>query len=317
LLSFVRSASLPEFTVPLGGGLMATVHTHYVTYDRKGGRRLHAGTATDDIVAPLTTITPAGGTYGAWASPTISWSDANGTHSADFAFWSIVGAADGASVSTAQSLSITVGDSDVQAVAWYLPRGGGNGPPGGPAFYIDAFDIDAGRFFDEDFVTITPDAGLTANANETGVVPTTSAEDVHAVASIEGVPFLDWTKFVDPGPQVISGEDLHADEGSTVLAFAFYQTPVGATPRVPGHYGIGGTIVGGVARDGSGGIIVGGHYHPIGPWNPLLATLAVVEAAKALPAEVRFRVQREAMQGLASYANQVQEELKSGLEARG
>ena len=32
---------------------MPTVHTHYVTYDRKGGRRLHSGTATDDIVTPL------------------------------------------------------------------------------------------------------------------------------------------------------------------------------------------------------------------------------------------------------------------------
>ncbi len=295
---------------------MATVHTHYVTYDRKGGRRLHAGSATDDIVAPLTTITPSGGTYGAWASPSISWSDTNGSHSADFAFWSVVGAADGGSVSTSQSLSITVGSSDVQAVAWYLPTGGGNGT-GGPAFYIDAFDVNAGRFFDEDFVTVTPDAGLAANANETGVVPTDSAEDIHAVGSIESVPFLDWTKFVQPVPQVISSEDLHADAGGTALAFAFYQTPVSATPRVPGHYGIGGTIVGGVARDGSGGIIVGGHYHPIGPWNPFLATLAVVEAAKALPTGARNRVQIEALRGLVAYANQVQEQLEAGLRSEG
>ena len=158
----------------------------------RGGRRLHAGTATDDIVAPLSTATPDGGTYQAWASPSISWSDAKGMHSADFAFWSVVGAAPGASISTDQSLTVDVGGSDVQAVAWYLPSGGGSNGGGGPAVYIDAFDVNAGRFFDEDFVTVTSDPSLTANANETGVVPTTSAEDIVAVNAIENVPFLDW-----------------------------------------------------------------------------------------------------------------------------
>src|SRR5579859_7324400 len=187
---------------------MPTVHTRYVTYNRLGGRRLHAGTATDDLVAPLSTITPDGGTYQAWASPSISWMDAQGQHSASFAFWSVVGAQGGASVSTAQSLSLTVGGADVQAVAWYLPGGGGNG--GGPAFYIDAFDVDQGRFFDEDFVTITPDGSLSANANQTGVVPTTSAEVIHAIGSIEAVPFADWTEFTSPNPKVIGSEDLSA-----------------------------------------------------------------------------------------------------------
>jgi hypothetical protein len=199
---------------------MPTVHTRYVTYNRMGGRRLHAGTATDDIIAPLATVTPDGGTYQAWASPSISWTDSKGMHSANFAFWSVVGASDGASVTTSQSLSITVDGSDVQAVAWYMPTGGGGN--GAPAVYIDAFDVDQGRFFDEDFVIVTPDAALSANANETGVVPTTSAEDIRALASIESVPFLDWMEFVQPAPQIINNEDLHADANSTAVAFAFY-----------------------------------------------------------------------------------------------
>src|SRR4051812_42876061 len=104
---------------------MPTVHTRYVTYIRGGGRRLHPGTATEDIVTPLSTVTPTGGTYQAWASPMISWSNASGPHSANFAFWAVTGAADGASVQTTESLNVTVGATDVQAVAWYLPTGVG------------------------------------------------------------------------------------------------------------------------------------------------------------------------------------------------
>ncbi len=264
---------------------MSTVHTHYVTYNRKGGRRLHAGTATDDIVAPLSTVTPEGGTYEAWASPSISWSDMQGMHSADFAFWSVVGAENGASISTDQSLDITVNGSDVEAVAWYLPSGGnGNG---GPAFYIDAFNVDAGRFFDEDFVTVSPDAGLSADANETGVVPTAAAEDINAVGSIESVPFLDWTEFVKPAPEVVNGEDLHANADTTAVAFAFYQSPASVVPRKPGHYELGTWVSWGVTVDGGGPTGRG----PVEPWNPFVrqfaAGLALADAARLVTPELQ------------------------------
>lgn len=283
---------------------MPTVHTRYVTYNRKGGRRLHAGTATDDIVSPLSTATPDGGMYQAWASPSITWSDMQGTHSADFAFWAVVGAAGGASVSTNQSLQITVEGSDVQAVAWYLPTGVGNGP-GGPAFYIDAFDVNEGRFFDEDFVTISPDASLSANANETGVVPTGSAEDIQAVAAIEGVPFLDWTEFVQPKPQVIGGEDLHAAEGATAVAFAFYQTPASVVPRRPGHYELGTWVSWGVTVDGGGPTGRG----PVEPWNPyvlqLAAGLALADAARLVAPELRGAVSELAARAVTLASEQI------------
>ena len=159
------------------------VHTRYVTYNRKGGRRLHGGTATDDIVTPLSTLTPDGGTYQAWASPSISWSDTQGMHSADFA-WSVVGASDVRRVGGYHPELDRAGGQRRRPGCHLVtqPTGGGNGGKGsGPAFYIDAFNITHGRFFDEDFVTVTPDTGLTTNANELGVVPTTSTEHIHAV----------------------------------------------------------------------------------------------------------------------------------------
>ena len=284
---------------------MPTVHTRYVTYNRLGGRRLHAGTATDDIVAPLATVTPDGGTYQAWAPPSISWTDSQGMRSANFAFWSVVGAAGGASVTTGQSLSSTVDGSDVQAVAWYLPSGG-NG--GGPAVYIDAFDVNQGRFFDEDFVAITPDAALSANANETGVVPTTSAEDIRALSSIETVPFLDWTEFVSPVPQMISNENLHADANSTAVAFAFYQT-VMVSPRRPSRDELGTWVSYGVTVDAGGPT---GHG-PVPPWSPLLrqlaAGLALADAASLVAVEFQDAVRKLAADQVALASNQIADQI--------
>jgi hypothetical protein len=294
---------------------MPTVHTRYVTYNRKGGRRLHAGAATDDIVSPPSTATPDGGSYQAWASPSITWSDTQGEHSADFAFWSVVGAAGGASVTTDPSLQITVESSDVQAVAWYLPTGGGKGP-GGPAFYIDAFDVNEGRFFDEDFVTISPDASLSAEANETGVVPTASAEDILAVVSIEGVPFLDWTEFVKPKPQVVTGEDLHAAKETTAVAFAFYQTPASVVPRRPGHYEIGTWVSWGVTVDGGGPTGRG----PVEPWNPyvrqLAAGLALADAARLVAPELRGAVSELAARQVTLASEQIAGHIAGGKQAQ-
>jgi hypothetical protein len=262
-----------------------------VTYTRAGGRRLHPGSATEDIVMPLSTVTPTGGMYQAWASPMISWTDAGGPHSANFAFWAVTGAADGPSMSVHQSLSVTVGATDVQAVAWYLPTGGsGNGD--GRALYIDAFDVNEGRFFDEDFVSVTSNPALSANANETGVVPTTSAADVQAFGSVAGVPFLDWTEFVQPDPLVVTSQNLHADAGTNVIAFAFYQTPV--TTRPP----IGSVVVPSEGTWVSWGVMVDGGgptgHGPVGPWDPFVRQLAVglalAEASQMVDDSLRAEV---------------------------
>jgi hypothetical protein len=289
---------------------MPTVHTRYVTYNRAGGRRLHAGTATDDIVTPLSTATPDGGTYQAWASPSISWTDGLGTHSANFAFWSVVGAQDGSSVSTNQSLSVDVNGTEVQAVAWYLPTGG-NG--NGPAVYIDAFDVDQGRFFDEDFVTVTSDPALSANANQTGVVPTTSAEDIQAVGSIEAVPFDDWTEFVAPAPQVINSENLHVAANVTMLALAFYKSPVGRVFHPP-HFQEGTWVSWGVMVDGGGPTGRG----PVPPWNPyirqLAAGFALADAARLVAPELRGAVNEIAAKQVTLAAGHISGGMTGGAE---
>src|SRR5690348_836037 len=125
---------------------MPTVHTRYVTWLSRG-RRGH-GTAAADIVPPLATAAANGGTYQAWASPSIAWD--GGQHTASFAFWSVTGGADGAFVTTDPSLSVPVANGDVAATAWYLPGGGGGGN-GGPGVFVDAFDVNLGTFVDDDF----------------------------------------------------------------------------------------------------------------------------------------------------------------------
>ena len=286
---------------------MPTVHTHYVTYNRKGGRRLHTGTATDDIVTPLETGATDGEPYEAWAPPVIEWTDAHGKHTADFAFWSVVGAQGGASVTTDPSLDVTVGATDVQAAAWYLPAGGnGNG---GPAFYIDAFDVNEGRFFDEDFVTVSPDASLAANANESGVVPTTNAEDITAVAAIEGVPFADWTEFVQPSPQVLTEEDLHAGADTTAVAFAFYKSPASPEIHRPSQYATGTWVSWGVKVDGGGPTGRG----PVEPWGPfvrqLAAGLALADTAALVAPELRSAVSELAARQVTFASRQIAGEI--------
>ena len=71
--------------------------------------------------------------------------------------------------------------------------------------------------------------------------------------------------------------------------------------------------VGGVAHDGSGGIIVGGHYHPIGPWDPFLAALTVYDAAKGLQPGAREAVQIEAMRAISAEAHAVETQLLEGI----
>jgi hypothetical protein len=197
---------------------MPTVHTRYVTWISRGRR--HHGSAAADLVAPLSTGETDGNTYQAWASPSITWTDGTGEHTASFAFWSVTGSADGASVSTNTSLTVNVGSSDVAATAWYIPTGGN----GGPGVLIDAFDVNQGNFVDDDFVDVVTDPTMTFVANDEGWVPTMSAaEDIRAYTSIHAVPFTDWTVVL--GSEAVSNEDLDAAQNTSAVAFAFYQTP--------------------------------------------------------------------------------------------
>ena len=176
--------------------------------------------------------------------------------------------------------------------------------------YIDAFDVNQGRFSDDDFVTVTPDAILSANANETGVVPTTSAEDIHALTRLANVPFLDWTEFVQP-TQVVNDENLHADANSTAVAFAFYQTVLVSRPR-PRRDELGTWVSYAVTVDG-GGPTGHGPVPPLGPLlSQLAAGLALADAASLVAAEFQGAVRKLAADQVALASRQIADQIADG-----
>jgi hypothetical protein len=291
---------------------MPTVHTKYVTWISRGRR--HHGSSQMDLVSPLTTLVPNGGSYQAWASPEINWEDAaHDQHDEHFAFWSITGAADGASISTNQSLTVAVGGGDVYATAWYI-EGGIGGPGGGPGVMIDAFDVGLGNFVDDDFVDVVTDASLTFQANEDGWVPTAgAAEDVRAYTGIHGVPFDDWQVFV--GAESVTNVDLDAAQNSSAVAFAFYKTPA----RVPIGHGhdreLGTWVSWGVKVDGGGPTGNG----PVPPWNPLIERLAagfaLAEAGQETQGSIRSATLRLAARQVTQAAAAISKEMNAAAGA--
>jgi hypothetical protein len=278
---------------------MPTVNTRYVTWTSR--RRRHGGAAAADIVMPLSTAASSGGTYQAWAAPSASWTDGSGQHTAAFAFWSVTGAADGASYSTNPSLSVDVGATNVGATAWYLPGGGGGDGEGVPGATIDAFEVDQGTFVDDDFVDVVSDASLTAGANNDGFVPTGAAQDIRAYASIHAVPFREWV--VALGAPTVANMNLHADAGTISIAFAFYMTSRRVI-NVP-HEETWTWVSWGVKVDGGGLSGTG----PVPPWNPLVrelaAGLALAETGRLLDRELQSTVFDAAAKQVTGSANAI------------
>jgi hypothetical protein len=237
---------------------LPNIHTRYVTWVSRGKR--HHGSAANDIDTPVDTTGQKDGEYQPWAASQISWNDNNGQETAYFAFWSFTGTADGSLVFTNNHPTVTIGDSNMQAIAWYIPGG-----TGGPGVLIDAFDVDLGNFVDDDFVAVTPDANLTSAANNDGFLPTTAAEDVNAFANIHNVPFDKWLSV--SGPETIQNRDLKTVVNSYGIDFAFYLTPKTSKfdiSRFPEEW----TWVSyGVMVDGGGPTGRG----PVPPWLPRYA----------------------------------------------
>ncbi|NTW69546.1 MAG: hypothetical protein HGB23_06795 [Chlorobiaceae bacterium] len=125
-------------------------------------------------------------------------------------------------------VKVNIGKSDVHVTVWYIPTGSA----GGPGAYIDSFNVDTGEFFYDpkitnDFVTVSPDQGLTTVANDIGFVPTVSDETITSNANIQNVPFLNWTVLSSFGPgskPVINGNNLKVGAQTFVVAIAFFGT---------------------------------------------------------------------------------------------
>lgn len=204
---------------------MALLTVNYCAYSRRGRRR--SGTGAVQNIAPSLMVT-------AVTSTAASVSAFNISNYPAFAFWSITGEAAGARISTQRFETVAVGNDPLIATAWYLPSGSGG--TGGPGIGIDAFDISRGAFFDDDFVTITSDAALTAGANSDGFVPTTNAETINAsnpcyeFVAASNLNFDSWV-IDDPNSVTHSGNLIWAAAGSNATAFAMYRAP-GSLPIV-------------------------------------------------------------------------------------
>jgi len=292
---------------------MPTVHTRYVVWESRGFRHKN-GSGAVDITAPSDTNVTDGGSYSAYGFPDGTWTDMNGKHTGHFAFWSVVGGADGAQFSTDPNLHVQIDSSDAQATAWYIEGDGGSGPPS-DALLIDAFDVDIGDFVLDDFVDVVTDASLTADANLDGIVPTSArTEDVRAYTSIRAVPFDQW--IVVEGSEPVTAEDLSGVLDTTAIAFAMYRSPHGPVHRPP-VVSDSTWVSWGVTVDGGGPTGRG----PVPPWSPfiraLAAGLALADSAATVDQSLRASVLGLAADQIKLAAGSIAQHMEGGGSASG
>ncbi|MGH8094955.1 MAG: hypothetical protein ACREIF_16030 [Chthoniobacterales bacterium] len=306
LISISRSrvvyAIATKFLIQPGGYTsMPNASTHYVTWISRG-KRGH-GSAYTDIGPQSNSNLQTGDTFQpAWAPPSFPWEDGSAT----FAFWSIAGGANGGVVDFNQlAQGVPVGSNNIVATAIYIAGGGGNGEPG---VSIDAFDVNQGIFVDDDFVSVSPDASLTAAANNAGWVPSASAESVIAFNSIHAVPFSEWHVFL--GTEMVNNTTLNVAVKTSAVAFAFYKTPVSSGPPTTGrNYALETWVSYGVMVDGGGPTGAG----PVDPWGPYVrdfaAGLMLADAAKKVDAGLKGQVMALAAKQVSIAAAAIQKNM--------
>jgi hypothetical protein len=240
---------------------------------------------------------------------------------ANFAFWSVVGSSDGEYTSRpgtpGNPVTVHTDGNPVTMTAWYIFAGGGGGNGNGRTeLETDAFLVDQNQF-----VEPTPIASVAPAANwdhtdvDEFVFTDVEACQITALDSVVDAAEHFETWYALEGGSTPAGDVLDVPQGDNGIAVATYRIPPPVHFKPPrGGAEIGGTIVGGVAVDGSGGIIVNGHFHPIGPWDPFLAALSVYESAKGLRATDRTRIQVEAMNAIANTAKQVQKQIEAAAQ---
>ena len=94
---------------------------------------------------------------------------------------------------------------------------------------------------------------------------------------------------------------INVPAGATGIAIAVYEKSDINIPKIdPDAFGaIYGTIIGGVAVDGGGAIIINGKPHPIDPWGPLMINLVNASLASAASKHLGRSTQAE-MQKIAA-----------------
>jgi hypothetical protein len=231
-----------------------------------------------------------------------------------FAFWSVTGAAKGPFVTFDLAVVIASGTTDITAKAWYVatvPLA-----PNGSYVFVDAFDVEKGRFLDDDFVTVKDanaqvNAQLTQAANVNGSVPTGATQLIDAASTLGSEAFDKWVCVT--GQEMINATMLTALQGSKAEAIAFY---IAGPQEPPGPGGFGLDFAGrffaeqtwvswGVTVDGGGPTGKG----PVPPWTPLTMQLAagfaLAEAALKLEPRLRAEALKVAARQIASAAESI------------
>jgi len=211
---------------------MIHIRTQYIVYTHtNGGVRHHNFSTQNNIIDASDDPTQPGvnvfHTANGW--PSLEF---NGKQ-VPFAFMSVHGALDGNHLFTSPSNpQIPVGETDIDILVVYAPPGG-IGSGGGPGVWIDAFNVDTGKFSDSlDFITVltpptppdTVDAAKTVFANQEGEISTVQAENMRANHHVDGAEFLEWKK-IGAMPAIVTTRDISlAKNQSGEIWFAFYQT---------------------------------------------------------------------------------------------
>jgi len=239
-------------------------------------------------------------------------------HEANFAFWSILGSSDGEYTdrpgTPGNAITVHTDTAPVTMTAWYVYAGGGGNGTGQPELETDAFLVDQNTFVDPTPIqsVAPPDAWDHSDVSEF-VFTANEASDVFALDTVvdPAEHFEKW--YALEGGSVPAGQTLQVPKNDNGIAIATYRIPpVAQPPKFGGSdEGVVGIVVGGVSFDGGGGIIVNGHYHPVPPWSPFLAAMAVYEAATALPRESRGKVQTEALRAIVHAAQTMEKQVQA------
>jgi len=234
-----------------------------------------------------------------------------------FGFWSVRGSADGNYIDTSESIDVLVGTADVTAKGWYVLRNPSPTTETGVA--VDAYDIDTGSFFDDEFVSVTKgilvSAGTTKKANVDGFVPTAQDWTVEAKADLTKHGFQSWL-CIDGAKETINGSVLTAAKGTSSQAVAFYTT-IPVVDPTPVRTPVRGTWVSwGVKVDG-GGPTGGG---PVGPWvrlmKELAAGVALAEAAEIVDRTLRADVLKIASKQVSLASNRLKKAIEDAAKAK-
>ena len=230
--------------------------------------------------------------------PELPYTIPGGSGMAKLLFWSVTDGTHG-QVLPPTAFTQQVGANPLTITGWYFPISGPGTGGGGSAIIDDAFSAALGHFIDDTFVTVTSDPSLTNNANVVGVVPTANAVTLEASASVLSTPepFSQW--ILNDAMMPVGTKTLDVAKGTNGIAIAIYQKMEPLVVRPP-YYEIGGTIIGGVAVDGGGYIIIGGKPHPVDPWGPLMVrlmtTALVTVQARGMDKKFGGQVQKLAAQ---------------------